>query len=110
MIATGVEKLLPKRPFRNRLLGVQLLQKSLGLLQVERIEALGEPAVDRREQFSSLLRLPLIAPEPHHARRRAQFPGLCFLLASSGGGALEIPFRFAASGSGDFNATSPAMR
>jgi len=63
-----------KRPFRNWLSGVQLLQKSLGLLQVERIEALGEPAIDRRDQFASLPRLPLITPQPCDANRRAQFP------------------------------------
>ncbi len=55
------------RPFRNSLSGVQLTEKSLGLLQIERVEALGEPAVDRSEQFASLLRLSLITPEPRHA-------------------------------------------
>jgi hypothetical protein len=35
-----------KRPFRNRLSGVQLVEQRLGLLQVQRIEALDEPVVD----------------------------------------------------------------
>ena len=52
----------------------QLVEQRLGLLQIERVEAFGEPAVDRSEQFASLLRLPLIAPEPRHAHRGAQFP------------------------------------
>jgi hypothetical protein len=33
-----------ERPFRNWLSGVQLIEQSLGLLQIERIEAFGESA------------------------------------------------------------------
>jgi hypothetical protein len=39
-----------------------LLQQRFRLLQVTRVETFSEPAVDRSEQFTSLLRLPLIAP------------------------------------------------
>jgi hypothetical protein len=53
--------------------GVQLTEQNLGLLQVERIEAFGEPTVDRSEQFASLLRLALKAPEMREAHRRAEF-------------------------------------
>jgi len=60
--------------FRNCLSGVQLVEQSLGLLQIERVEAFGEPAVDRSEEIVGLLPLALIAPEPRHAHRRAQFP------------------------------------
>ena len=53
---------------------------SLGLLQIERIEPFGEPAVDRCEKLAGLIPLALIAPEARHAHRRAQLPGLCLLL------------------------------
>ena len=45
----------------------ELLQQRLGLLQVERIEALGEPAIDRGEKIVGLLPLALIAPEAGEA-------------------------------------------
>ena len=35
----------------------QLLQQRLRLLQIARVEAFGEPAIMRSEQFASLLRL-----------------------------------------------------
>ena len=50
----------------------KLVEHRLSLLQIERVEAFGEPAVDRSEQFASLLRLALVAPEPRHAYCRAQ--------------------------------------
>ena len=46
----------------NRLSGVQLIEQRLGLLQVQRVKALGEPVVDRREKIVGLVPLPLIAP------------------------------------------------
>jgi len=45
-------------PFRNSLSGVQLVEQGLGLLQIERVEAFGEPAIDRSEQFANPLRFP----------------------------------------------------
>ena len=63
-----------KRPFRNWLSDVQLIEQRLRLFQIERVETLRKPAVNRSEQFARLLWLPLIAPEPRHAHRRAQFP------------------------------------
>src|SRR4029077_5968006 len=38
-----------------------------------------EPAVERREKLACLMPLTLIAPEPRHTHRRAQFPGFCLL-------------------------------
>jgi hypothetical protein len=52
----------------------QLLQQRLRLLQIERVEAFGEPAVDRSEQFAGRITHALITPESRHAYRRAQFP------------------------------------
>jgi hypothetical protein len=43
-----------ERLFRNRLLVVQLIEQRPGLLQVERVEAFGQPAVDRREKIAGL--------------------------------------------------------
>jgi hypothetical protein len=41
--------------------GVQLIEQRFSLLQVERIEALGEPAVERSEKIAGLIPLALIA-------------------------------------------------
>ena len=35
----------------------QLVEQGLGLLQIERVEAFGEPAVDRSEQIAGLIPL-----------------------------------------------------
>jgi hypothetical protein len=37
----------------------QLVEQSLRLLQIERVEAFGEPAVDRSEKLASLIPLAL---------------------------------------------------
>jgi hypothetical protein len=47
-------------------------EQRLGLFEVRRIEALCEPAVDRREQIERLGAAALIAPETGEARRRAK--------------------------------------
>jgi len=72
----------------------QLVEQRLGIFQIARVEAFGEPAIDRSEKIAGLIPLALIAPEPRHARRRAQFQGLCLLLARSRERTLEIRFRF----------------
>jgi hypothetical protein len=59
---------------------IQFVEQSLGLLQIERIEPFGEPAVDRCEKLAGVIPLALIAPEARHAHRCAQLPGLCLLL------------------------------
>ena len=51
-----------KRPFRNWLSGVQLVEQGLSLLQVDRVEAFGEPAVDRREEITGFGAFALVAP------------------------------------------------
>ena len=47
--------------------GIQLIEQRLRFLQIECIEALGEPAVDRSEEIAGLIPLALIAPEPREA-------------------------------------------
>ena len=72
----------------------QLVQQRLSLFQIKRVEALGEPAVDRSEQIAGLIPLALIALEPRHAHCCAQLPGLGLLLTRARERALEICFRF----------------
>ena len=50
---------------------LQLFEQRLGLFQIERIEAFGEPAVDWSEKIAGFIALALVAPEPRHAHRRA---------------------------------------
>jgi len=64
---------------QNSLSVVQLVEQRLGFLQIECVEAFGEPVVDRREKIVGLVPLPLITHEARQARRRAQLPGLCLL-------------------------------
>ena len=71
----------------------KFVEQRLGLLQIGRIEALGEPAKDWGEQIASLTTLALIAPEPRHAHRRAQFERLCLLLPRNRKRTFEIRFR-----------------
>ena len=51
----------------------QLLQQRLRLLQIARVEPFSEPAVNRSEQFASLLRLALVTPEAREAHGGAEF-------------------------------------
>jgi hypothetical protein len=68
-----------------------------------RVKPFGEPPLNRSKQFARWLRLTLVAPEPRHAHRGAQFPGLC-LFTSSRKRALEIHFRFRHGGLADIDA------
>ena len=52
----------------------QRVEQSLPLLQIERVKAFREPAVDRSEQFASLLHLALVTPEALEAHCGAEFP------------------------------------
>ena len=57
----------------------QLVEQRLRLFQIGGVEALGEPAVDRREQFARFGPPALFAPQPGEARRGAQFLGFRLL-------------------------------
>ena len=59
----------------------QLVQQRFCVFQIARIKPFSEPAVDRSEQVAGLITLALIAPEPRHAYRGAEFPGLRLLPA-----------------------------
>jgi hypothetical protein len=67
----------------------QLVEQRLHVLEIARIEALGEPPVNRSQQFARLLHLALFTPEPRKAHGGAQFPGLGVLLACHGERALK---------------------
>ena len=55
---------------------MQFIEQFLGFLQIPRVEALSEPAVNRSQQFARLLHLALVAPEPCEARSGARFAPL----------------------------------
>ena len=69
---------------------MQLVEQRLSLFQIERVEPFCEPAIDRSEEIASLIPLTLVAPEPRHAHRRTEFPGLCLLRAGDDQSALEV--------------------
>jgi hypothetical protein len=58
----GTHALQQKFGHQNSLSVVQLVEQRLGLLQIERVEAFNEPAVDRSEYVTGLVPLALIAP------------------------------------------------
>jgi len=66
----------------------QLVEQRLRLDQVARVEALGEPAVDRGEEVARLGALALVAPQAREARRSAQLERASALLAGDGEGAV----------------------
>ena len=53
--------------------GIQLIKQRLRLLQIERVEPFGKPAVNRSEKLASLIPFPLVAPEPAEAGSGAEF-------------------------------------
>ena len=59
----------------------QLVEQRLRLDEVARVEALGEPGVDGRQQRAGLGALALALPEPREARRGTQLEGLRLLCA-----------------------------
>src|SRR5437660_1754637 len=65
----------------------QFFKQRLGLLEVERVEPLGEPAVDRRQKLVRLGGLALVPPQPGEAGGGAQLPRLRL----SGTGSLDRP-------------------
>ena len=64
---------------RSRL-STERLKQRLCFLKVERLEAFGEPAVDRREKIAGFAAATLVSAQPGEARCGAQFPELGSLL------------------------------
>ena len=57
--------------FGHRQSSGQLLKQRLGLDQIFRIEAFGEPVIDRLQQIERFLALTLRLPQPREAGRGA---------------------------------------
>ena len=70
----GIHKRACRKNERSAISAGKFVEQRISLFQIERIEALREPAIDRGEKIAGLLPLALIAPEPRHAHCRAQFP------------------------------------
>jgi hypothetical protein len=68
------------------------MQQCPGLLQVHRIEAFAEPAVDLDEHAVRCGTPPLVLPEPCQARGSPQFSGPGLLTAGNNQGLLEAGF------------------
>ena len=72
---------------------MQFIQQSLGLLQIERVEAFGEPVVDRSKKIVGLVSVCPDRAEPRHAHRRAQLKTSRLLLTGDGDGGKERVLR-----------------
>lgn len=59
---------------RQASLVAQRVEQRLARLQIGRIEALPEPAIDRREEIPGVGAFALVAPEPAKAARGPEFP------------------------------------
>ena len=64
-------------------------QQRLGLLEVGRVKALGEPAVDRGQERVGLRMFPLLLPQAAQTRGGAQLPGLRLLATGNAERLLE---------------------
>jgi hypothetical protein len=58
----------------SAVLSAQRVEQRLGLLQIERIEALREPAIDRPQEIAGVVAFALVAPEPAKAAGGPEFP------------------------------------
>src|SRR5262245_50426126 len=77
---------------RTALSSRERLQQRLRLLEVGGVKALGEPAIDCRQQFVRLGALALLLPQAAQAHGGAQLPGLGLLAAGNGQGLVETDF------------------
>ena len=68
----------------------------LGLLEIGGVKALGEPAVDRRQQLVGLGALALLLPQPTQAHGGPQLQRLRLLAAGHVEGLLQTGFRLCA--------------
>ena len=75
-----------------RFLSREHCEQCLGFLEVGGVKALGEPAVDRREQSVRFHALALLLPQPPQAHGGAQFQRLRLLAAGNGEGVVETGF------------------
>jgi hypothetical protein len=72
----------------------QLLQQCLGILEVRRVKALSEPAVDGCQEVVGFLAFTLLLPESSQAGRGTEFPGFGLLALGYTDGLMEAGFCF----------------
>ena len=70
----------------------QPFQQRLGLLEVGSVKALGEPAINLRQELVSFCALALLLPQPTQARRGAQLQRFRLLAAGYGEGLVQTSF------------------
>jgi hypothetical protein len=73
----------------------QFLQQCLGVLQVGGVEALGKPAVDRREEVVGSLPVAPLASDARKVVRRPKLPHLCALSPGDFERSSQVPLRAA---------------
>src|SRR2546427_5911524 len=71
----------------------QLIEQRPRLLQVRRIKALSEPAVDLGEHLAGFCTLALALPQPAQTHRSTQLPGFRLLAAGNVEGLTKAGFR-----------------
>src|SRR5713101_5911836 len=84
----------PLRLRRGIALGSQLLEQRLRLLQICRIKALGEPAVDWRQQLAGRGAFTLALPQASQTHGGAEFEGFGLLAAGDSEGLTKAGVRF----------------
>src|SRR5262245_37408825 len=72
----------------------QRVQQRLGLLQVRRVKALGEPAVDWGQEVMGFLAFALLLPELCQTGSRSQLEGPCLLGSGNLKGVMETALSF----------------
>ena len=82
------------------MLSPEFLQQRFRLLEVRRVKAFGEPAIDRGQQRAGFGPLALLLPEAAQARSGTQLPGLGLLAARNHQGLLEARFGLLCIGDG----------
>src|SRR5262249_4308021 len=70
----------------------QRVQQGLRLLEICRVKALGEPAVDWCQERVDLSALALVLPQPRQAHGRAQLQGFGLLVAGNSKGFVKTSF------------------
>ena len=78
---------------RTPVLSFQLPQQRLRLLEIRRVKAFREPAIEQGEELVGLCALTLLLPQTAEAHGGAQFPRRGLLLARHGEGLLETGVR-----------------
>jgi len=74
-------------------LAAQLIEQRPGVLQISRVETLGEPVVDLGQRRARLVTPIGVAQQSREAGRHAQLPGFCVLSSSNISRSAQALFR-----------------